>query len=114
MSSDQNRRIEHRVAGADANPYLVAAAVLAGIHHGITQRCEPGPMIAEGTQLSDQEITLPTRWERAMDVFDGSAVLPAYLGKDYCSAFSSMRRTECDAFHARISNLDYEWYLRAV
>ena len=47
-------------------------------------------------------------------LFDGSAVLPAYLGKDYCSAFSSMRRTECDAFHARISNLDYEWYLRAV
>ena len=114
VSSDQNRRIEHRVAGADANPYLVAAAVLAGIHHGITRRCEPGPMIAEGTRLSDQEITLPTRWEQALDCFDRSVVMPAYLGKDYCSAFGSMRRTECDAFHARISNLDYEWYLRAV
>ena len=29
------RRIEHRVAGADASPYLVLAAVLAGIHHGL-------------------------------------------------------------------------------
>tara|TARA_R110001599_G_scaffold353817_1_gene598933 strand:+ start:63577 stop:65025 length:1449 start_codon:yes stop_codon:yes gene_type:complete len=114
VSGDENRRIEHRVAGADANPYLVAAAVLAGIHHGITQRCEPGPMIAEGTQLSDQEVTLPNRWEQALVAFDGSAVLPTYLGRDYCSAFSSIRRAECDAFHARISNLDYEWYLRAM
>ena len=30
------RRIEHRLAGADANPYLVLAAVLAGIHHGLS------------------------------------------------------------------------------
>ena len=114
VSSDQNRRIEHRVAGADANPYLVAAAVLAGIHHGITNGCEPGPMIAEGTQIPEQDITLPTRWEQALDAFDKSVVMPAYLGEDYCSALRSMRRTECDAFHARISNLDYEWYLRAV
>ena len=32
-SSERNRRIEHRIAGADANPYFVVAAVLAGIHH---------------------------------------------------------------------------------
>jgi glutamine synthetase len=40
--------------------------------------------------------------------------MPAYLGESYCSAFGSMRRAECEAFHACISNLDYEWYLRAV
>ena len=39
------RRIEHRCAGADANPYLAAAAVLAGIHHGLNNRLEPGPPI---------------------------------------------------------------------
>src|SRR5579871_1516809 len=31
-----NRRVEHRVAGADVNPYLLAAMVLAGVHKGIT------------------------------------------------------------------------------
>ncbi|MFP3441116.1 glutamine synthetase, partial [Pantoea sp. SIMBA_133] len=31
------RRIEHRVAGADVNPYLLLATVLASIHHGLTQ-----------------------------------------------------------------------------
>ena len=114
VSSDQNRRIEHRVAGADANPYLVAAAVLAGIHHGITHGCEPGPMIAEGTRMPEQEISLPNRWEKALELFDGSTLLPSYLGEGFCSAFGSMRHAECDAFQAVISNLDYEWYLRAV
>ena len=37
-------RIEHRVAGADANPYLLMAAVLAGIHYGISNRIEPPPV----------------------------------------------------------------------
>ncbi|MCE9521343.1 MAG: glutamine synthetase family protein, partial [Alphaproteobacteria bacterium] len=36
------RRIEHSVASADANPYLVIAAVLAGIHHGISHQIDPG------------------------------------------------------------------------
>src|SRR3546814_1620868 len=36
------RRIEHRVAGADANPYLALATLLAGIHKGIVERIDPG------------------------------------------------------------------------
>ncbi|HKJ51728.1 MAG TPA: glutamine synthetase family protein, partial [Gammaproteobacteria bacterium] len=40
-SDDANRRIEHRVSGAEANPYLVVAAVLAGVHHGLTEKLDP-------------------------------------------------------------------------
>ncbi|QNP74951.1 glutamine synthetase [Streptomyces roseirectus] len=36
-------RLEVRVAGADANPYLVVAAVLASITHGIEHQLQPGP-----------------------------------------------------------------------
>jgi len=71
-------------------------------------------MVAENTELPEQEAVLPNRWESALDAFGQSAVLHDYLGDDYCSVFQSMRRAECDAFHARISNLDYEWYLRAL
>jgi glutamine synthetase len=114
VSSDSNLRIEHRVAGADANPYLVTAAVLAGIHYGITHQCDPGPMIDEGTRMADQQGTLPNRWEWALDLFAAATVLPEYLGEAYSSAFHSMRRAESQAYHARIPNIDYEWYLRAV
>src|SRR3990172_4619696 len=48
LSGPEDTRIEHRVAGADANPYLVMAAVLAGIHHGLVHRCQPGEMIECG------------------------------------------------------------------
>ncbi len=51
VSSQKNRRIEHRVAGADANPYLVVAAVMAGIHYGITNQCDPGRMTQEKADI---------------------------------------------------------------
>ncbi|MCC7411925.1 MAG: glutamine synthetase [Gammaproteobacteria bacterium] len=113
VSGPEDLRLEHRIAGADANPYLTVAAVLAGIHHGIVERCDPGPMIAEG-QIIDDRITLPMRWEAALDEFRNAAVLPRYLGAPYCDIFHACRRSECNRFHAQISNRDYEWYLRAV
>ena len=50
-SSAVNRRVEHRVAGADANPYLLTAAVLAGIHHGLQRRLDPRPADAAATPI---------------------------------------------------------------
>ncbi len=38
-----SRRVEHRIAGADANPYLLSAIVLAGMHLGLTRKLDPGP-----------------------------------------------------------------------
>ena len=43
MGGGRARRIEHRIAGADANPYLVMAAMLAGVHHGIANKLAPTP-----------------------------------------------------------------------
>jgi glutamate--putrescine ligase len=56
--SSENVRIEHRVAGADANPYLMLAAILAGIHHGLTSKIEPGAPI-EGNSYEQLEQSLP-------------------------------------------------------
>ena len=114
VSDADNLRIEHRVAGADASPYLVMAAVLAGMHYGLTHKCDPGEMVAEGTFLRDDEVTLPTRWDAALQLFDRSTILHAYLDKEFCRIFSVCRHSESNQFHAQISNRDYEWYLRAV
>lgn len=112
LSSPANTRVEHRVAGADANPYLALAAVVAGIHHGITKRCEPGPMVRQGQEIGT-EIRLPVNWVSALDAFAAGRVLPHYLGEAYHEAFEKCRREELDRFHAEVSNRDYEWYLRA-
>ena len=113
LSSARSTRIEHRVAGADANPYLVVACILAGMHHGITQQLEPEPM----TQLREQiefETTLPVRWTTSLDAFSAGTVLPGYFGRQYHQLFEDCQREQSDQFNAEVSNRDYEWYLRSV
>lgn len=106
-------RIEHRNAGADANPYLVTAAILAGIHHGLTHRIEPPPH-SVGDQDPDSLPELPLRWWVALDRFRDGAILPGYLGEQYHALYEACRRFECDQYHARIQPLDFDWYLRTV
>ena len=113
LSSAANRRVEHRVAGADSNPFLVVASVLAGLHHGITQKCEPGKMVQEGDQIEHIE-TLPLRWPLALDCFDAGTILPNYLGKEYHHLFSLCRREEEGRFNSLVAGPDYDWYLRSV
>ena len=113
VSGEQNLRIEHRTAGADANPYLVSAAVLAGVHYGLKHRCDPGQMVEEG-EVIELKRKLPNRWDAALDKFARSKILPDYLGPDYCKAYAQNRREESRRFHNTISNVDFDWYLRAV
>lgn len=112
-SDAQALRIEHRNAGADANPYLVTAAILAGIHHGLTTKIDPPPH-SIGDQDPDGLPALPLRWWGALDRFRDGTILPAYLGEKYHGLYEACRRFECDQYHARIQPLDYEWYLRTV
>ena len=112
-SDDQALRIEHRNAGADANPYLVTAAVLAGIHHGLINRIDPPPH-SIGDRDPDGLPDLPLNWHAALDRFRDGKILPAYLGEKYHGLYEACRRYECDQYHARIQPLDFEWYLRTV
>lgn len=113
LSGPKNRRLEHRVAGADSNPYFVVAAIMAGIHHGISNHCEPRPMIPESSRL-DYKIEIPIRWPHALDAFDAGSILPRYLGKDYHKLYSDCRREEEANYNAEIPIKDFEWFMRAV
>ena len=112
-SDENNLRFEHRVAGADANPYLVMAAVAAGAHYGMKNRIDPGKMIEQGAEIVPK-LKIPHRWDAALDRFARSKVLPEYLGEDYCRYYTRVRRAESQKFHNRICQIDFDWYLRAV
>ena len=113
VSAPEDTRVEHRPGGADGNPYLVLAAILGGIHHGITNRVDPGPMVTPGSVI-EERVELPVNWYAALDAFDAGKILPKYLGERYHELYGTCRREECDRFHSEISDRDYEWYLRAV
>lgn len=113
MSGVEDTRVEHRPGGADGNPYLVLAAILAGVHHGISNRVEPGPMVAQES-IIDEKVELPVRWHAALDAYDAGKILPKYLGGKYHKLYGTCRREEEVRFHSEISDRDYEWYLRAI
>ena len=107
------RRLEHRVAGADANPYLVLAAVLAGIWHGIENTLSP-PNPIEGNAW-DQEIdapVLPTTMDEAISVFDKSDVLSSYLTSEFKTPFLATKVQERNEFAKRVTEFELETYLR--
>lgn len=111
--SSAARRIEHRVAGADANPYLVLAAVLAGVLHGLAHELEPDAPIT-GNAYDQAPPSLPLSWDRAIEALAGASVLPVYLGEAFCRLYRVCREAERDRFADVITPTEYEWYLRTV
>jgi len=109
----ETRHIEHRVAGADANPYLVAAAVLAGAHHGIRNKMDPGPAV-QGNGYEQIKETVPVNWYAAMDRTENSALLKDYLGTRFMEIYCAIKRAEQDRFFSQVTELDYDWYLRTA
>jgi len=113
VSDEKNLRFEHRTSGADANPYLVTAAILAGVHYGLKNKCDPGRMVEEGEVITLKR-KIPNRWDAAIDKFARSKILPGYLGAEYCRIYAIHRRDESRRFHNIVSNVDFDWYMRAV
>lgn len=105
------RHIEHRTAGADANAYLVAAAVLAGVHHGLTERLAPPPCVV-GNGYEQPGAPLPTTWREANALFRDGSVLQRYLGEDFVRMYACVKEQERRTFEAEVSDRDLIWYLR--
>jgi glutamine synthetase len=105
--------IEHRPSGADANPYLVMAAILAGMHHGITEKAEPGnPVTGNGYERRAKYI--PGNWFDAIDAFWRASILKEYFGKEFVDTYCTLKEVEADRFYAEPTARDFEWYLRTV
>ena len=106
-------RIEHRVAGADANPYLVIASILAGMRHGMTNSIDPGPAVV-GDSDEIEAPPLPTAWVNSLDLFQRSEVVREAFGAPFQAVFSSLKQAERGNFERIVSPLDYLWYSRVA
>ena len=110
MSPPEARRIEHRVAGADANPYLTLAAVLAGVHHGLSNRPDPGAP-AIGNVSREPDPSLPFSLDAALARLTEEPILGGYLGGETVALYGETKRLEAGRFARIISPAEYEWYL---
>ena len=106
---NEARRIEHRIAGADANPYLSLAVILAGILHGMDSRLEADAPTTRGPEKTRAE--LPATWTAALSAFRKSAFIGQYLGKEFQHALAEIKRVEQAEFAAAVTPLEYDSYL---
>lgn len=87
------RRIEHRVAGGDINPYLMLAVVLGAALTGIEDGQMPPPAITGNAY--DQDLPqLPTNWAEAIDLFANSEIMPRILPADLIRNMVLTKRQE--------------------
>ncbi len=109
------RRIEHRPAGVDANPYLVAATVLAGIRHGLKNKIDPGPeTTGNGYEGGEDAPAIPVDWRMAIEAARGSAFLKEALGEDMHRTFTAIKAAEHARVMRTVSEVDYDLYLYTV
>lgn len=110
------RRIEHRPSGVDANPYLVAATVLAGIARGLDEKIDPGPeTTGNGYECARVgEVEMPADWLSAIKAAERSTFLREALGEDMHRTFTAIKRAEYLRVARTVSELDYHLYLHEV
>ncbi|MDA9930812.1 glutamine synthetase family protein [Alphaproteobacteria bacterium] len=106
-----NRRIENRIPGADANPYLAIAASLAAIWLGLEEQRQPSrPRKNSGEDLA----TLPRNLDMALDALERASPLNEILGEPFVKLFIEVKRGEAEAFLEVISPWEREYLLLNV
>jgi glutamine synthetase len=113
---DGTARVEHRRAGADANPYLAVAAALAAGLDGVERACEPpAPIGGDVYALAGSAgPALPANLAEATDLLEGSALARDWLGDDLVAHCVAMRRAELAAQAAAVTDWETARYLEAL
>jgi glutamine synthetase len=110
LGPSSQRRIEHRVAGADTNPYLVLAAILAGVLAGLESEDTPPPPHIGSAYEADLP-ALPASWKAAHDAFAEGVMLKRFLPEVFRQMLLDCKAQEMRRFASDISAFEYKSYL---
>ena len=98
-----SQRLELRLAGADVNPYLALAAMIAAGLHGTDEQLELEPAF-EGNAYESDKPHVPTTLRDARDAFAASDVARAAFGEEVVAHYLNNARVELDAFEAAVTD----------
>ena len=111
--SHQARRIEHRVAGADANPYLVLTSILGGALLGIENKMTPPAPIVGNAYTLDLPY-LPLDWASAIEAFEDGAHVLQIFSAQLQTMLVECKTQELRRFARHVSDFEYHSYLEVV
>ena len=112
IADDRNRRVENRLPGADANPYLAISAALVCGYLGVVEAIEPSDPLE--TNAYAMARTLPKTLEEALDRFERCEPVREILGEPFCQAFTRIKEAELEAFQGVISSWERDHLLLKV
>ena len=112
-SDPSGRRVENRVVGADANPYLAIAACLACGYLGMKAGDRPRPALS-GNAYASTRNPLPESLEEALRLFDQDDRVRETLGPEFCDLFATIKQYELTEFRQVISPWEREHLLLNV
>ncbi|MEU1533953.1 hypothetical protein [Streptomyces fagopyri] len=103
----EHTRLEVRLAGADANPYLTLAAILAAIFHGITKHPDlPHPIAGDAYDTTSLPRALPRTLEDALPGFFEGPLATHAFSPSVIHHYTHTARTEINAHHTQVTDLD--------
>jgi len=111
---DAAKRIEHRLSGADANPYLVLATILQAIDEGLEAAQEQMPQLtgnAYEEATANRGEPLPLSQMEALDAFYRSEFCSRALGVQMRDILAAIKQAEIDGFRDDISALERRTFL---
>ena len=112
VASPAARRIENRVIGADANPYVALAATLACGYLGMKNRVEPTPECKGDAYLGDYQ--LPRSLGEALEKLRAERDLATVLGESFITVYTEIKEIEYAEFMKVISPWEREHLLLHV
>ena len=111
-SGPADRRLENRVVGVDANPYLAIAVALTCGYLGIVDGIEPGP--PEPGEPDEGAYPIPLTIDEALTLFEAARDIHEILGEQFCMIYDEIKREEMRQYHREISPWEREHLLLNV
>lgn len=108
------RRIEHRVAGADTNPYLVIAAILGAALVGIRNKWEPPADVPGRAYAVDRHPKIPAEWGQAVDAFESGEIAAEIFAPILRTMLIACKRQEIAGFAEQVTDYEFSAYLEIV
>lgn len=107
------RRIEHRVAGADANPYMILAAIMGAALYGMNEQLTPSEPVIGNAYNADRP-ELPLSWGQAVTIFSAFEKNLKLFDPRLVRMIVACKQQEQMIFGAQVSKFEYETYVETV
>jgi glutamine synthetase len=109
VGDGEARRIEHRVAGADASPHLTLAAILASMLHGITNKLESTEPV-DGRAIDADDSDFPGDLIVALERLVHSKLVAQYIPERYLRLFEQVKRGEYGELIEEVFSREFDFY----